>query len=316
MSAGGAAQAGGVIRSLGSFPELAALEASFQQHVQLVQGGAAAAAAGAQPASPASGLASRSPSPSRLSQSLAYSDIVATGSPGSSPEPGGGPGSASPQAAAATAAAAPVQPEPKALTWAQRNAWFGGDAELTAFAYQVHDTLVGPEGVDPSSDAYYSAIEQRVAARFPQRWASYHAAAPVPPASAPAGLQQAAAVAAWRTGGSQRRRGGGGLLAARTPIKDPTPTVAELLAAAGAAAAGDARRTTTSSISGGGKAGQLSSGDSAGDYRPSLSSQARGDFSISQYKGMQAGKDLEQVCGRGEGLASLYQCPGGEYRGN
>lgn len=35
---------------------------------------------------------------------------------------------------------------------------------------QVHDMLVGEQGVDPSSPLYYTAIESHVAMAFPQKW--------------------------------------------------------------------------------------------------------------------------------------------------
>jgi hypothetical protein len=37
---------------------------------------------------------------------------------------------------------------------------------------QVHDSLV-EQGVDPASDAYYAAIEEQVAAAFPDKWAQH-----------------------------------------------------------------------------------------------------------------------------------------------
>lgn len=37
---------------------------------------------------------------------------------------------------------------------------------------QVHDGLV-EHGIDPASDAYYDAIEQQVAAAFPDKWAQH-----------------------------------------------------------------------------------------------------------------------------------------------
>jgi hypothetical protein len=39
--------------------------------------------------------------------------------------------------ATAAAAAAESAPEPKALSWAERNSWFGSDTEMTQLAYQV-----------------------------------------------------------------------------------------------------------------------------------------------------------------------------------
>jgi hypothetical protein len=41
------------------------------------------------------------------------------------------------QGNAAAAAAAEGAPEPKALSWAERNSWFGSDTEMTHLAYQV-----------------------------------------------------------------------------------------------------------------------------------------------------------------------------------
>ncbi|WIA39217.1 hypothetical protein OEZ86_005341 [Tetradesmus obliquus] len=74
--------------------------------------------------------------------------------------------------AVSPSAAAEVAPEPKALSWAERNSWFGSDTEMTQLAYQVHDGLV-EQGIDPASDAYYDAIEQQVAAAFPDKWAQH-----------------------------------------------------------------------------------------------------------------------------------------------
>eukprot|EP00898_Chlorokybus_atmophyticus_P001496 jgi/Chlat1/2347/Chrsp17S02806 len=56
---------------------------------------------------------------------------------------------------APTTTSSPQRPEPKAAAWARRNTWFGRDKELTAYAYKVHDVLVGNEGIDPASDMYY-----------------------------------------------------------------------------------------------------------------------------------------------------------------
>lgn len=39
---------------------------------------------------------------------------------------------------------------------------------------QVHDELVA-HGVDPSSDAYYAAIEHKVAEQLPQKWMQWQA---------------------------------------------------------------------------------------------------------------------------------------------
>ena len=61
-------------------------------------------------------------------------------------------------------------PEPQALQWAARNPWFGTDAEMTYYAYEVHDTLIEVEGMDPNSKEYYEQIGLRVAEQFPERY--------------------------------------------------------------------------------------------------------------------------------------------------
>ena len=61
------------------------------------------------------------------------------------------------------------RPDPKAATWAQDNSWFQSDKEMTAFAFAVHEGLVS-EGVSPSSDSYYSRIDQKMRERFPEKF--------------------------------------------------------------------------------------------------------------------------------------------------
>lgn len=56
---------------------------------------------------------------------------------------------------------------PKAISWQERNRWFGQDKEMTSFAYGVHERLVGEEGVDPDSDEYYKLIDNRMKEVFP-----------------------------------------------------------------------------------------------------------------------------------------------------
>jgi hypothetical protein len=62
------------------------------------------------------------------------------------------------------------QPDEKAVSWQQDNQWFGQDAELTSFAYGVHNRLVNDEGVDPTSDEYYQLIDQRMKEVFPAQF--------------------------------------------------------------------------------------------------------------------------------------------------
>jgi hypothetical protein len=63
------------------------------------------------------------------------------------------------------------QPSEKALSWAEENKeWFQqpGHAEMTAFAYGVHEHLVNEEGVAPDSDQYYESLNNRVRHKFPE----------------------------------------------------------------------------------------------------------------------------------------------------
>ena len=80
-----------------------------------------------------------------------------------------------------------AQGDPKAIRWAKRNSWFNKDQEMTSFAYGVHDTLVGQEGLDPSSDAYYRRIDQKMKARFPEKFGGRVAAKVSPRDSRPKG---------------------------------------------------------------------------------------------------------------------------------
>lgn len=61
--------------------------------------------------------------------------------------------------------AAPVV-DRKAQSWVQNNGWFGTEKSMTAFALGLHEELV-ESGVDPSSDEYYSRVDQTMRKRFP-----------------------------------------------------------------------------------------------------------------------------------------------------
>jgi len=61
-------------------------------------------------------------------------------------------------------------PDPKLQKWLGDNEWFGKDAELTSFAYGVHEKLVREEGVDPRSTDYYKAIDKRMKQVFPEKF--------------------------------------------------------------------------------------------------------------------------------------------------
>jgi len=57
----------------------------------------------------------------------------------------------------------------RAESWRQENSWFGTDDEMTAFALGLHQKLV-KSGVDPKSDEYYDAINQRMRKVFPENF--------------------------------------------------------------------------------------------------------------------------------------------------
>ena len=63
--------------------------------------------------------------------------------------------------------AAQGTPDPKAETWASRNAWFGQDNAMTYTAFDLHKKLTEQEGYDPQSDEYYSEIDKRIRLEFP-----------------------------------------------------------------------------------------------------------------------------------------------------
>jgi len=64
---------------------------------------------------------------------------------------------------------ASAQPDPKAVSWQKRNAWFGENRVMTSMAFGLHEDLVG-EGVDPTSDEYYSRIDKEMRRRFPEEF--------------------------------------------------------------------------------------------------------------------------------------------------
>ena len=66
--------------------------------------------------------------------------------------------------------AAQGTPDPKAETWASRNAWFGQDNAMTYTAFDLHKKLTEQEGYDPQSDEYYSEIDKRIRLEFPHKF--------------------------------------------------------------------------------------------------------------------------------------------------
>ena len=88
---------------------------------------------------------------------------------------------------------APVQqaqqrpaPSPQAEEWAEKNPWFGQDRVMTYAAWGIHQTLVEQEGVDPSSDEYYTELDRRVRSTFPDKFKDQSRQQRSAPAVAPA----------------------------------------------------------------------------------------------------------------------------------
>lgn len=62
-------------------------------------------------------------------------------------------------------------PDPKAEAWAGKNEWFGSDQTMTYAAFGIHRQLIEDEGFDPTSDEYYSELDNRIRTEFPQKFA-------------------------------------------------------------------------------------------------------------------------------------------------
>jgi hypothetical protein len=78
------------------------------------------------------------------------------------------------QAAAQQAAQQPqvqVQQDvdPRVEDWAERNPWYGRDTAMTHAAWGIHRQLIQVEGFDPSSEAYYDELDNRLKDTFPQK---------------------------------------------------------------------------------------------------------------------------------------------------
>lgn len=64
----------------------------------------------------------------------------------------------------------PAPVDPKAQGWAEKNTWFGQDEVMTYAAFGIHRKLVEDEGFDPQSEEYYSEVDRRMRAEFPQKF--------------------------------------------------------------------------------------------------------------------------------------------------
>ena len=61
------------------------------------------------------------------------------------------------------------RPDPSAHAWQQKNQWFGEDEEMTSLALGLHEKL-RREGVQVSSQEYYSKIDATIRRRFPEKF--------------------------------------------------------------------------------------------------------------------------------------------------
>ena len=65
----------------------------------------------------------------------------------------------------------PRRPDPRAEEWAAENEWFGQDRSMTYAAWGIHQQLIEEEGVDPTTDEYYTELNRRIRDQFPKRFA-------------------------------------------------------------------------------------------------------------------------------------------------
>jgi hypothetical protein len=59
------------------------------------------------------------------------------------------------------------KPDRRALSWQDKNNWFGQDEEMTSLALGLHEKLVRA-GTDPTSEEYYTTIDKTMRKRFPE----------------------------------------------------------------------------------------------------------------------------------------------------
>ena len=83
---------------------------------------------------------------------------------------------------------APAQPvvDSRSEEWQNDNEWFGKNRSMTAFALGLHAELVEEQGVDPSTDEYYDAIDKTMRDKFPEQFGSKEVTRTPPQSSEPA----------------------------------------------------------------------------------------------------------------------------------
>ena len=67
----------------------------------------------------------------------------------------------------APAAPTAPKPDPRAAAWAKERDWFGEHKGMTFTALSISQELIETEGVDPTSDEYYTKLDERMVEQFP-----------------------------------------------------------------------------------------------------------------------------------------------------
>ena len=62
------------------------------------------------------------------------------------------------------------EPDPRAETWAEENAWFGSDTPMTHAAWGIHRQLVVDEKFDVNTEEYYDELDRRMREAFPHKF--------------------------------------------------------------------------------------------------------------------------------------------------
>jgi hypothetical protein len=65
---------------------------------------------------------------------------------------------------------APPPPDPAAVKWHEKNAWFGRDDAMTGYALGLHKEMIERRGVTPDQPEYYKTLDQEMRKRFPDRF--------------------------------------------------------------------------------------------------------------------------------------------------
>lgn len=61
------------------------------------------------------------------------------------------------------------RPDDKAMSWQERNSWFGTNRSMTAYALGLHEEL-RDNGIEVGSDEYYSKLDKTMRKRFPENF--------------------------------------------------------------------------------------------------------------------------------------------------